>query len=72
MTQDNSFIGLLDAMCHRQTALLLMQMDIENGDFNYAMENHFEYLYWNDEVKRLFHKHEPKYWELVWNVRTKG
>ena len=68
MKQDNSFIGLLDAMSNKASALLLMQIDVENGDFDYAMENHFEYLYWHDEFQRLYRQHEANYWELRWKV----
>jgi hypothetical protein len=66
MKQDNSFIGLLDAMWQRQCALLMMQVNIEDDDFERAMEDQFEYLYWMDEVKRLWPKHEDKYFDLIW------
>ena len=66
--EDNTFIGLLDAMWNRAQSLLMMQIDIEDMDFQCAMENQFEYLYWCDEVKRLLIKHDEAYWDLVFKT----
>lgn len=63
--EDDTLIDLLDAMWNRAQSLLMMQIDIEDNDFQCAMENHFEYLYWNDEVSRLLIKHDEAYWGLI-------
>lgn len=69
MEQDNSFIRFLDALFSRQGALFSMQYCIEEKDFDYAMDYHFDYLYWDDEVKRLYEQHIDKYLEMKQNLR---
>lgn len=71
MKRKTTLVDLLDAMYNRQGALLMMQVEIEDGDFQYAMENHFEYLYWGDEVTRMWEEHEAEYWDLIWAARLK-
>jgi hypothetical protein len=58
-------IDLLDALWNRSGALLAMQLDIENGDFEDAMQAQFDYLYWSDEFIRLFPEHGVAYTDLV-------
>jgi hypothetical protein len=53
MKRKETLVDLLDALWNRSSALLSMQIDIEDGDFECAMDSHFGYLYWNDEVFRL-------------------
>ena len=64
MTKKTTLVDLLDAWWQRQGALLMMQVDIDAGDFDYAMETQFEYLYWSDEWARLYNEHEKEYWQL--------
>ena len=57
-------VDLLYAEWQRSCALLMMQNSIEAGEFDEAMGHQFEYLYWTDEVERLFLKHSAEYWSL--------
>lgn len=70
MEQDNSFIRFLDALFSRQGALFSMQYCIEEKDFDFAMDYHFDYLYWDDEVKRLLEQHIDKYLKLIHSLRS--
>ena len=64
MSKESGLVGLLDAELCRGTALLRMQISIEEGVFDAAMMRQFEYLYWHDECERLFSKHSAEYWSL--------
>jgi hypothetical protein len=70
MAQDNSFIRFLDALFSRQGALFSMQYCIGEGDFESAMDYHFDYLYWDDEVKRLLDRHTDAYLEILQSLRS--
>lgn len=59
-----TLVDLLDAESNKASALLLMKLDIENGDFVYAMHSQLEYLYWCDEWARLYKKFTAEYWNL--------
>ncbi len=61
----DDLIALLDAEWQKACALLNMQLDIDGGDFEYAMESQFEYLYWHDEWSRLYVPNQKEYWELL-------
>ena len=63
-----SLVNLLDAEWQKAHALLTMQLDIENGDFERAMRCQFEYLYWHDEAIRLMKGFRDERWDLVLRV----
>ena len=69
MKQDNSFMRFLDALFSRHGALFSMQFCVEEEHFDEALEHHLDYLYWDDEVKRLYEQHIDKYLEMKQNLR---
>ena len=64
MSKESGLVGLLDAELCRGTALLRMQISIEEGVFDAAMMRQFEYLYWNDEFIELLEKNHEEYLAL--------
>jgi S-formylglutathione hydrolase FrmB len=62
--KESRLLNLLNAEWQRALKLACMQMEIEDGDFDSAMGYQFEYLYWHDELDRLFPKHSAEYWSL--------
>lgn len=64
MKKKTTLIDLLDAEFNRDNCLLGMALDIENGDFEYAMCAQFDYLYWCDVVEQLYVKHYAEWWAL--------
>ena len=60
-----TLIDLLAAESSKASALLLMQVGIENEDFEMAIGYQFEYLYWCDEVTRLRGKFSGQRLNLV-------
>lgn len=65
MKRKETLVDLLDALFQRSAALLMMQVDIESGEFTYAMSGQFEYLYWMDETIRLFNKFRAEHLVLI-------
>lgn len=63
MKNKKTLIDLLDAEWNKAGALLMMQIHIEDWQFEFAMESQFEYLYWHDEWCRLYIDNEKAYWE---------
>ena len=59
-----TLMTLLSAEDNRATALTMMQLGINESDFDYAMESQFEYLYWVDECNRLHKRFNSEYWDL--------
>lgn len=57
MKKESGLVELLDALWHRACALLMMQVSIEAGEFAEAMGCQVEYLYWTDEISRMFPEH---------------
>ena len=43
----------------------MMQVHIEDWQFEFAMEAQFEYLYWNDVWCSLYDKNQKEYWKLL-------
>lgn len=50
-------VDLMHALVQRSIWLMTMQMDINNYCPEEAMEAQLEYLYWTDEISRMFPKH---------------
>jgi len=61
----NDLVTLLDAEWQKSCALLMMQVHIEDWQFEFAMESQFEYLYWNDVWCSLYDKNQKEYWKLL-------
>jgi len=68
MKRKETLVNLLDAVFQRNAALLMMQVDIESGEFTHAMSGQFEYLYWNDKVIRLSGRHGPALTKLLSSI----
>ena len=62
--ESSGLVKLLHAEWHRASALLTMQTAIEEGDYWWAMERQFEYLYWQDKFNRLYRLHSKEYWGI--------
>ena len=65
MKRKETLIDLLSAEWHKSRALLSMQVWIDDGEYEDAMEMQFEYLYWCDEWVRLADKFGSKRWQLL-------
>jgi len=57
-------VTFLDAEWQKSCALLMMQVHIEDWQFEFAMEAQLEYLYWNDIAGDLYFKNDNEYWLL--------
>jgi hypothetical protein len=64
MNKDD-LIALLDADWQKACALLMMQIHIEDWQFEFAIEAQFEYLFWHDEWCRLYEPNQKEYWQLL-------
>ena len=64
MRNKQTLIDFLDAEWQRSCALLMMQVHIEDWQFEFAMDAQLEYLYWNDIARNLYEKNDDAYWEL--------
>ena len=54
----------LDAEWQKACALLMMQVHIEDWQFEYAMDAQLEYLYWCDVCNSIYFVNEDQYWNL--------
>jgi hypothetical protein len=62
--KESRLVNLLLAEEARAGWLWQMQRYIEVENFLAAMHAQLEYLYWCDELDRLFPKHCYEYWDL--------
>ncbi len=60
--------GLLEEMLSAEVVRATWQrnllMDIRRGAYTEAMHSQLQYLYWNDEYLRLYHKVAEDYWDF--------
>jgi glutathionyl-hydroquinone reductase len=60
----DDLIALLDAEWQKSCALLMMQVHIEDWQFEYAMDAQLDYLYWCEIAADLYMKNDDDYWSL--------
>lgn len=68
MKKESALVKLLDAEWHRSCALVMMQLRIEDEDYEWAMNYQIEYLYWRDEFDELYKRNCDGYWALRFAV----
>ncbi len=64
MKKNESLTTLLDIEWQRSCALLMMQIHIEDWQFEYAIEAQLEFLYLTDKWSHLYKKHSQQYWKF--------
>ena len=64
MKKESRLVDVLNADWNRAQVLLMMQMHIEDRDYEWAMCYQFQYLYWHDEFNRLYRLHSKEYWGI--------
>lgn len=64
MKKKTTLIDLLDAEWERESCLLALALDIEAGDFAWAIYSQLNYLYWCDVCEQLYAKHYAEWWAL--------
>lgn len=62
--ESSGLVKTLHADMHRSILLGAMQVHIEHGEWQEAMEAQLNYLYWNDEFIELLEKNHEEYLAL--------
>ena len=68
MKKESELVDLLNAEWQRALRLACMQVSIEAGEFDEAMNYQIEYLYWRDEFDELYKENCDGYWALRFAV----